>query len=158
MIDIELHIVGIEAAVVVGGWEMVDRVGDVGEVLGTERLPRSDGELLLLSAELVHDDDMDLFKVLHEGVEIVNVETTARIVATLRGRERGGGGRQRTHQFVLAVKGGEGVEDVSAVALDGGRELGALEVAGAGGRQGRTGEGGTAYSRGPRSWPGEQPG
>jgi hypothetical protein len=120
VIDIELHIVGIEAAVVIGGWEMVDRVGDVSQVLGAEWLPRSDGELLLLSAELVDDDDMDLFEMLHEGVEIVDVETAARVVAT---------------QFVLAVKGGEGVEDVSAVALDGGGELGALEVAGVEGPQ-----------------------
>jgi hypothetical protein len=110
VIDIELHIVGIEAAVVIGGWEMVDRVGDVSQVLGAEWLPRSDGELLLLSAELVDDDDMDLFEMLHEGVEIVDVETAARVVATLQRGERGGGGRQSTHQFVLAVKGGEGVE------------------------------------------------
>ena len=90
VIDIELHIVWIEAAVVIGGWEVVVRIGDVSEVLLTERLPRSDGELLLWAAELVDDDDMDLLEVLDECVEIVYLETAARVVATLGRRVSGG--------------------------------------------------------------------
>lgn len=45
-----------------------------------------------------------------------------------------------TYQFILAVEGGEGVEEGAAIALEGGGELGALEVAGAGGEMRGDGE------------------
>jgi hypothetical protein len=85
VVDIELHVVWIEAAVVIGGGEVVVRIGDVSEVLGTGRLAGGDGELLLWTAKLVDDDDVDLLKVLDEGVEIVDLEAAARVVATLEG-------------------------------------------------------------------------
>lgn len=108
MINIELHIVWIEATLVVSGREGVG-IGDKRELLGADgltcRREGSDGELLLWTAKLVYDDDVYLFKVLYEGVEVVYLETAARVVPT---------------QFVLAVKGGDGVEDGASIALEGG--------------------------------------
>lgn len=144
---------------------MVNLIEDVGWWLGTEGMAGSgkggDGELLLGPAELVDDDDVDLFKVLNESMKVVYLESTASVVATL-----GGCGWVRdgvcgeTHQLVLAVKGGEGVEDGAAIALEGGGELCALEVAGAaGGEEEEEGEGvrrgeegaRDTHSSGPRS-------
>lgn len=70
---------------------------------------------------------------------------------------RGGEGCEQvrlTYQLVLAVKGGDGVEDGAAIALEGGGQLCALEIAGTGGVwmwRKEEGGGGDAYSRGPRS-------
>jgi hypothetical protein len=115
VIDIEFHIVWIEATMVIGGRGVGGGLGADGLACGGEG---GDRELLLWTAKLVDDDDVDLLEMLHERVEIVYLETAARVVAT---------------QFVLAVKGGEGVENGAAIALERGRELGALEVARAGG-------------------------
>ena len=81
MVDVELHVVGIEAAVVVGGGEE-GRIGEVGEVVELSCGKGRKG-LLLRAAKLVDDEDVDLLKVLHEGVEIVELETAACVVATL---------------------------------------------------------------------------
>lgn len=87
VIDIEFHVVWIEATVVICGGKVLTH----GLACGGEG---GDGELLLWTAILVDNDDMDLLKVLYEGMEIVYLETAARVVATLdetgeRG-ERGG--------------------------------------------------------------------
>lgn len=122
----------------IGGGKMVVLIWGVRGGLGTELLSGggkgSDWELLLWTTKLVDDDDVDFLKVLYEGVEIVYLEATARVVATLGSvwvREREGAGGM-THQFVLAVKGGECVEDGAAITLEGRGELGTLEVARAG--------------------------
>ena len=95
VIDIELHVVGVESAVLVGGGEE----GGVIVVRGgrTEGLPGGgeggEGEVVLGAAKVVDDDDVDILKVLHEGVEVVDLEAAARVVATLGGRGGVSGGR-----------------------------------------------------------------
>lgn len=72
MIDIELHVVRIETAVLVVWEDVVILIGEVSERLRAELLPccgqGGDRVLLVRAAELVYDDDMDLFKVLYECV------------------------------------------------------------------------------------------
>lgn len=81
----------------------------------------------------VDDDDMALFKVLHECMEILEVETTARVVAALRGngnrslsndeRRRKTGGKE-THELVFTLHSGKRVHhDGASVRLYGGRYL-----------------------------------
>lgn len=65
---------------------MVGCIGEVRGRLGTDWLPCSgecDRELLVGTAKLVDDDDVDLLEMLYEGVQIVYLEAAAGVVATL---------------------------------------------------------------------------
>ena len=93
MVNIELHVIWIEAAVLVGGGEMVWLIsvyGWMGDWLGEG----GNGEMVLRTAKLVYDDDVYILKVLYECMEIVYLETTTGVVAALGGgkRVRGGSG------------------------------------------------------------------
>jgi hypothetical protein len=83
-VDVELG-VGRRGGVIVG-------IKLVGDRLGTR----------------VEDDDVALFKVLYEGVEVLEVETAAGIVAA---------------KLIFALHGGKGIHDGTSVGLDGGRDL-----------------------------------
>lgn len=82
-IELELHFVGVKG----GGWGLVLGLA----ALGVE------GDLDLGRGIGVDDADVDLFKVLEEGVEVVEMDAATRVVAT---------------ELALAVKDVEGVHDV----------------------------------------------
>lgn len=83
VVDVELHVIWVESAVVVRRREECAWLRDIGEVRMASCGEGGNGELVLWAAELVQDDDVHLFKVLYECVEIVYLEAAARVVATL---------------------------------------------------------------------------
>lgn len=120
MISVEFHIIWVETALIIR-----DRRRLRGRLREVRGVLRADGLLLVAHslsnhswmglAKLVDDDDMNLFEVLHEAMQVVYLETTAGVVLT---------------QFVLAIEGTEGgAKDGTAVALYGRGHLLAPEVA-----------------------------
>jgi hypothetical protein len=82
------------------------RVGGVHVELGVGRRAGVNAGIKLARDRLrtrVEDDDVALFKVLYEGVEVLEVETAAGIVAA---------------KLIFALHGGEGVHDGTSVGLD----------------------------------------
>ena len=109
-------------------------VGGRGRIIGGISLTR--GQL----GARVDDDDMALLEVFHQGMEILEVETAASVVAALWGTtidclatngEPKSGVKRETHELVFAFHGRERVHDGASIRLyRGGYLSGIAEVGG----------------------------
>ena len=108
-------------------------VGGRGRIIGGVTLTRCQ------LGTRVDNDDVTLFKVFHESMEILEVETAAGVIAALWGaaidclatKEKRTGWGKATHELILAFHGRECVHDGASVRLHGGGYLsGIAEVGG----------------------------
>lgn len=119
MVDVKLHIVGVKSTLVICRGKLLGV--NVWE-LGGSRIRAYRLMLLLLGVgnraalltKLVDNDDVILFKVLDESMEIIDLETTASVIAT---------------QLVLAVEYAYGIDNGTVVTLERRGHLSAPKVA-----------------------------
>jgi hypothetical protein len=86
---------------------------------------------------LVDDDDMALFEMLDQSMQILEVETATSVIAALWGtaidrlatRKTKAWGKE-THELILAFHGGERVHDRTSVRLHGGGYLSCIPEVG----------------------------